>query len=63
MEKAKKTKSAKIYLPNGETANFEEGKEIGDVKNIYLFNSNAISIVHDDDTESIYVNMPFVYNC
>jgi len=55
-----KTKSATIYLPDGDVERYEEG--IGGVKEIHLFNNNAISIIYESDREIIYSGMPFVYN-
>jgi len=54
-----------IYLPVNEKGNrpsvsFETGTD--NVKSIYQYGDTGIKITFDDDSSSVYYNMPFEYH-
>ena len=56
-------KKLTVYLPNGEVENFTTGKvAVGfEIENIYFLNPNAICVYFKNTSETVYSNMPFVY--
>jgi len=53
-------KSVTIFLPNGKIEVYEQGAN--GVADIMLLNNGVIAIVLDDGIESVFSNMPFIFN-